>query len=299
MKRFIHKILVFSLFPILFFGFNMAINYFIYHNEKLDLHTDTLIAGDSHPQKSINPTYFVNAKNISQTAEPLVLTYWKLKKAFKTSIPDNLILGFAPHNIAHFNDLKFSDNRWASEMFRRCYPLQEINTLSHKIAVDYMLYYKTIWKQTGFYPKKHHMTYIGSYTNGNESNINDWKATIERHYQHNKNKSVLSDLSINYLDSIVNLIKKKNVKLTLVSSPVHYRYVQKIPNVVMTKYKELMDKYSKTNIVFDKTNAEYPDSLFLNSDHLNDEGATRFTHELIDFMDKTKNKIPSTNVNNL
>lgn len=38
------------------------------------------IAGDSHTQNGLNPDLFRSALNVSQTAEPYFITYWKLKE---------------------------------------------------------------------------------------------------------------------------------------------------------------------------------------------------------------------------
>jgi len=64
-----------------YFAINSLINHVFFIDVSLIMeNTKTLIIGDSHPQKSINPEYLSQAKNISQTGEPLILTYWKLKK---------------------------------------------------------------------------------------------------------------------------------------------------------------------------------------------------------------------------
>lgn len=285
MKRFLTKIIVFSIFPVLYFGGNMIINYFIYNNQSVKLkNTSILIVGDSHPQKSINPEYFKDAQNISQTAEPYVLTYWKLKKIFNSYIPDTLIMGFAPHNISQFNDLKFSNEKWSSEMFRRSYPIEEFNDISSSIDFDINGFRKTLWKQTGFYPRKNHINYIGNYSNSSKSNIGDWETAINRHYYQNDKQLGVSQLAVNYLDSIVNLTSSKRIILIMVSNPVHERYLENIPVSVMEEFEKLTEKYNASHIIFDKTRDHYPDSLYLNSDHLNEIGAKRFTLELIEYI---------------
>ncbi|TXB61412.1 hypothetical protein [Phaeodactylibacter luteus] len=285
MKRFLVKVIVFSLFPLLYFGGNMIINYFIYNNQSVKLNnTSILIVGDSHPQKSINPKYFKDAQNISQTAEPYVLTYWKLKKIFNSYIPDTLIIGFAPHNISQFNDLKFSNDRWSSEMFRRSYPIEEFNDISSSIDIDNNGFRKILWKQTGFYPRKNHINYIGNYSNSSKSNISDWETAIKRHYYQNDIQLGVSQLAVNYLDSIVNLANSKKIELIMASPPVHEHYLGNIPISIMQEYVNLTKKYNASNVVFDKTRDYYPDSLYLNSDHLNEMGAKRFSVELIEYI---------------
>ncbi len=50
----------------------------------------------------------------------------------------------------------------------------------------------------------------------------------------------------------------------------------------------LKNKYSNYCLIIDKANGEYPDSLFLNSDHLNEKGANRFTGEVIEIMNQNR-----------
>ena len=154
MKRFIHKTAFFALLPMLFFGANMLINYFNYTGQSTPIDIPrVLIAGDSHPQKSLNPALFSDARNISQSAEPYVLTFWKLKNLFKANAPDTLIIGFSPHNISQFNDLKFSERKWSSELFRRSYPIQEFRRISTQIPIDYTTYYRVCLLYTSPSPR--------------------------------------------------------------------------------------------------------------------------------------------------
>ena len=287
MKRFLVKVIVFSSFPLLYFGGNMMINYFIYNNQSVKLNnTSILIVGDSHPQKAINPKYFKDAQNISQPAEPLILSYWKLKKIFNSYTPDTLIIGIAPHNISQFNDLKFSNAKWSTEMFRRSYPIEEFNDISSNINIDYIGFLKVLWKQTAFYPRKNHINYIGNYSNSSNSNISDWESAINRHYYQDEIQLGVSQVAVNYLDSIVDLTNSKKITLIMVSHPVHERYLENIPISIMEKFEKLTEKYNASNIIFDKTRDHYPDSLYLNQDHLNEMGAKKFTEELIDHVKK-------------
>ena len=115
MKNFIKKLSNFIFFLIVFFLINNLINIIFIKNQKLPLtNTSILIVGDSHTKKSLNPYYLKNSSNISQYAEPYVLTLWKLKKIFETYIPDTIVIGFSPHNISQFNDFKSTRSYWVS-----------------------------------------------------------------------------------------------------------------------------------------------------------------------------------------
>lgn len=290
MKKFIIQLFIFILFPLLFFGINSLTNLYIYTNTIVKLENrNILIIGDSHTKTSLDPKLFTSAQNISQSSEPYVLTFWKLKKIIDSYKPDTLVIGFAPHNISSFNDLKFSNKIWSEEMFKRSYTIEKFDEIDNKVKVDYLEFYKTIWKQIGFYPKKNHIRYIGSYNNNSSSNISDFKSAIKRHYYFNGKKLNFSNTSINYLDSIITICKVYNITPILVSNPVHTNYMNDIPIEIIEKYKELMLSYKSIGILqIDKTNEIYPDSLFLNSDHLNSLGSSRFTNEVINLIGRRK-----------
>jgi hypothetical protein len=288
MKRFITRTILFLAFPLLYFGGNMIINYFIYtsQSENID-NTRILILGDSHPKTSLNPDFFENAQNISQTAEPYVLTYWKLKNIFKSYQPDTLILGFAPHNISQFNDYKFSNKKWSAEMFKRSYPIENFKNIENIITINYFDFYNTLWKQTAFYPKKTHVNYLGRYSNKKSNNLSDWQSAVKRHYYWNNKVLGVSEVSVSYLDSIIKISQQREIVVVLTSNPVYDKYLDKIPPTIMKKYNSLKDKYENQTIIFDKTqDMAYSDSLLLNADHLNEAGAKKFTLELISYLNK-------------
>ena len=286
MKKFFIKLILFLLFPLVYWGGNMIMNYYAYTSESAVMdNARILISGDSHPQKSLNPEFFENAQNISQPGEPYVITYWKLKNIFKTYQPDTLVLGFAPHNISQFNDRKFSDARVSSEMFRRSYPIEEFETIENIIPVNFYNFYKTLWKQTAFYPKKTHVNYLGEYSNNKLSNVSNWQSTIARHYYWNDEVLGVSELAVHYLDSIINLCDQQEIVVVLTSNPVYNQYLDNIPLSITRKFNALKSNYKEAVIIFDKTsNLTYSDSLFLNADHLNEYGAKRFTNELIMYL---------------
>ncbi|WP_143953860.1 hypothetical protein [Robertkochia solimangrovi] len=285
MKKFIKKLSLFFIPILIYFGTNIILNYHAYNDVDLNLKKfDILIDGDSHTHRGINPDKFNNALNISQNGEPYVISFWKIKKVFKKNIPDTLILGFAPHNISAFNDLKFSNEKWAYEMFKRSYPIQDYYNLNKKIKLNYYILFKTWMKFNALKIWEDHIQYIGHYENSNLNDPSDWESSIKRHYYEDDNLVGNSETAISYLDSIVNLCISKNVKLILVSHPVHKTYQTHIPEINLNRFNKLKRKLEKNNTIIDLTFKKYPDSLFYNSDHLNTDGAERYTNELIGIL---------------
>ena len=122
------------------------------------------------------------------------------------------------------------------------------------------------------------------YENVEKSHITDIDDAVKRHYYLKGEALGVSDLAIEYLDSIVSLAKAKDITLIMVSNPVHEQYLNKIPDPIMQKFDALIERYSDQHLVFDKTRSPYPDTLYLNADHLNESGAKRFTLEFIDYL---------------
>lgn len=290
MREFIKRLFFYACILTMYFAINVLINKSIIKKHALGLdQKNILIVGDSHPQRSLNPKLFHSAQNISQSAEPCVLTYWKLDKIFESYIPDTLIIGISPHTISAFNDFKFSDKTWSEEMFKRSYLIHKFSSISKDIEVDFETYYRVLWRQMALLPELSPIKFIGYYNSSNSSNVKNWEKPIKRHYYRSEQELGISQVSLNSLESIAKLCESKNVEFVIVGQPLHRDYLRNIPSVNMEAYKNLFEDYSKDYIVIDKTFEAYPDEYFLNVDHLNDKGARIFTQEIISVL-KTYNQ---------
>lgn len=281
MKRFGYKLLTFSLFFILFLGVNTLINYAFFQNSSIPvLDPKIIISGDSHPQRSLNPDRLHSAVNISQNGEPYVLTYWKLRYIFQHHKPAILVLGFSPHNISAFNDRKFWDQKWSSEMFKRSYMIGDFGSLKN-IKIDYNEYYKSYFRQMCLYPHTRHFNFIGTYDNSYTSDLSGVDKAIRRHFYYDNKELGVSETAIEYLDLIIRLCEENHVVPVLVGSPVHETYFRLIPTTIKDRYHHEVDRLKKRRIlVLDFTEAYLEDSFFLNVDHLNEKGASHFTDKI-------------------
>jgi len=243
---------------------------------------NVLIMGDSHIKYSLNPKDFYSAKNISQESEPYYITFLKLKRILSNNSVDTLLLGFSYHNISTFNDRKLISPKWSTEMFKRIYPIYDFDEIPD-VEIDKQRYVKTIIKKMCLLPKwSSSKSYIGSFSCSKGSNTNDYQAVIKRHYFNRENKESISSIQINYLYRIIDLCDENNMKCFLISTPVTYNYYKRVPKLFVNEYskvKELL--YKKSVIVIDKSQNNYSEDYFLNSDHLNCKGANQFTKEII------------------
>jgi hypothetical protein len=292
MNHFITKVFSFIFILLGYFSINASLNYFIITFYKPEIKkTNTLIIGDSHSQRGINPDLFSCASNISQPGEPIVITYWKLKYLLKYMKPDTLIIGFGHHNISSSNDTKFIRKRWSSEMLNRSYIIK--NMLSVKsIPIDFNEYYKVIWKQFCFYPHKNHFKFIGNFSKSNGSNLSDVHSSITRHFFSNNKELSISYTAISHLDSVINICQKHRIVTVLAGIPVHTSYYSLIPLPFKERYDYEINRYENQGIIIlNRTFESYKDSLYFDSHHLNIDGAKIFTKQILSTLNtKIKNQ---------
>lgn len=241
---------------------------------------NVLIAGDSHPEKALIPKFFFSAINISQDAEPYYVTYWKLQKYLSRNTTDTLLLGFSFHNLSSFNDKKLTDKYWSDEMFKRIYSIKDLSSV-HDIEIDKNEFNKIRFKNMCLYPCFQPFNFIGGYSNSNYSNLSEPDTVIKRHYFYNGNETQVSDISIKYLDSIISLCKEKNIRLIAICTPMHYSYINKIPEKFKSSYELEKEKLKKDGVVvLDFSQQNYKDDFYLNPDHLNKKGAENFSAQI-------------------
>lgn len=280
MLKFFKNIALFSILILSYLLINFAINLYFIHSAKINITHRTIVMGDSHAQKLFYSKLISKSTiNIAQSAEPYIITYYKLKKILETNTFDTLVLAFCHHNISGFNNYKFSDKTWANEMMERSYPITWQLIFTNEYPVDRAGYIGTIIEEMCYYPHKTHGRYIGKYSNWNNKEMKkDAKDAISRHYYYNKQNAGISDLSIKYLEKMIALAKAHHIYTVLMTPPVHKSYFDLIPQNFKDKFEELKRKYKKQGIpVFDDSQFYYEDKYFLNSDHLNKKGSKLYS----------------------
>lgn len=268
---------ILSLWFVLMLGANLLI--LRYHPAKIEK-GQMLIMGDSHPQRALNPKLFESATNVSQVAEPLYITYWKLKDIVQHAKVDTLVLGLSPHNLSTFNDHKLEHKKWASEMFKRVYAIEAAATLD-SVEVDWEKLYGTKFRKMCLYPIPTHKAYLGGYSNSNKSKVTDANQAANRHFCWDGEEAEISETVVAHLDSIVFLCREQSIELVVVTAPQHATYLRWVPQEFDTQFAQLKRQLSNDGAtILDYSTAKYADELFLNADHLNQKGAKRFSKEV-------------------
>ena len=248
-------------------------------SDKFDYKKKVVILGDSHAELGINPKVISkNCINYSMSAEPLMFTYYKLKKIQNVIGLDTLILGIGPHSFSSFNDRKFTDLRWSNTMFSRGYRLlihQELD-----MPVDESLLYKTAFKRQALLPNPYNdqTEYLGAYMPMNPEKLPrlsklEIDVTIKLHYHHNLEVLEVSNLQLAYFNRINNFCFEEGIKLVLMAPPVHVDYLTAIPEPFIVTYDSIINSYKDSILVLDMLRLSIPDSFFADGDHVNELGA--------------------------
>lgn len=282
MTFFIKRIVIFVSLFVFYIAGNLIVNSLRIQNTSLGInHSNILVIGDSHLQCAIDPSVFPDAINICQNSEPLVLTYWKLKRIYQEYCPDTILVGLSPHNISTFNDLKFQDPYWAKEMFKRSYSIEEFSSIDKQISVDYYDFYYTVLAQIGLFPRNNYSGFIGNFNMLEGSDLSDSCEAINRHFFYKGVRQTVSSTSISHIDSIIDLCHTYEVTPIFVSSPVDKSYRNLIPKEFINNMEQVKKHLESRGLLcIDMLNHQYPKSYYFNSDHLNQQGAKEFTNRL-------------------
>jgi len=288
MKNFIRSLMIFFLPPIIWMAVSATFNiYYSQTHAPITENPRIIIMGDSHTL-TIDPARLTSAINISQSAEPMVVSYFKLLKIIEYQKPDTIILGFGHHNISGFNDLKFIDPRWADEMFSRTYSIMSPSDLMG-LQYSRKSWHKSIFKNILLYPHTDHFRYIGKYLYGNNAYEIASEATIKRHFYHNQKLLEHSSASIKSVELIAELCKKHQIKLFLVATPVHRSYYKLIPESYKNIYTSEKIRLQKLGIsTLDYAATDFNDSLYMDADHLRGLGSILFSEKLAEDLKNLK-----------
>jgi len=288
MNKFIKRLLLFSAILFCYLGINYIVNTLIFSQTAIPIKDSRiLILGDSHTRRAIKPQLFESAVNISQQSEPYIISYWKLKHIVKYKKIDTILLSFSAHNISAFNDRKFEDEKWSSEMFERTYLINDFDDVGDMV-IDTEEFYKTYFFKMLLYPNLNHFTFIGEYTNSNKSDYTDSEKVIGRHFYKDSLQLDVSKTAILFLNKIITLCKEHDIVPILISTPVHKDYFSKIPSNILEEYTKLEKGFLQQNIkVVNYSEHYYSNEFYYNSDHLNHKGATKFTNNLITLFKTT------------
>ncbi|MDC0338335.1 hypothetical protein OAN33_02240 [Flavobacteriales bacterium] len=249
-----------------------------------------LIIGDSQFKTGLNDEMFNSAWNIAQSAEPIPISYWKLKKIAEATKIDTILISISHQRLSFFNDSKFVRDKYKNEFFKRMYPLQ-IDFRNSNVKIDQFDYFKIVYQQMCLFPKSKHNTYIGEFSKSTNNNASlkkpyDFSKLDSRISQHffinNKTPYEVSKVSLSYIDSIISFAKFRKITPVFIALPVHKTYLKRVPERILKQFKSLALKFETSGVDFlDYSDLKIADSLFLDYDHINKTGSKIMTKQII------------------
>ncbi len=268
---------------------NFLLNSYFIQTNSPKINAGTLVTGDSYTALAINPEIMRDSANISIFAEPYIITYFKMRKILKTNSLRTILIGYSYHNISAFNDTKFKDPVWSHRFFEKSYPILSLSDLEG-LDVNYLEYIKVINKYMCSYPSSRHYSYIGSFQRDfDRSEEFNSEEAIERHFFIDSENAGISKISENYLDMLLGLANERNIKVILLSTPLHKSYLDKVPVNFKEEYdefrKKILKKYANTAF-WDYSKLFSENKYFKNTDHLNIDGANKFSQLLRERLQK-------------
>ncbi len=284
MKRFIIRVLVFCL-PLLLTAVAILVIFqFKIKDIRLDDSIKVLIVGDSHTQTALNDSLIPQSINLSQSSEHFLYTYNVLRLLLENNPQlERVVLGVSFHSFGERYDTYINDGEKVQFMFPKYFPILEPSSVadlrSFPLKQIYPMY-KNVFKF--FSPPKsiHHYPFLGDFYYSERSSLTDSivNATIQRHYYEASGETVgFAFYQQKYLEKIVTLCEQQQVQLTLINSPLHPSYTQKIPAKFKEHYYTVLKELGETTQLIDWHELRFPEEAYGDGDHLNAIGAKQFT----------------------
>lgn len=267
---------------------------------KLQPYVKTLIVGDSHAEKSLDPALIAGSVNASLSGESYFYTYYKLKSILKQNpgVVKNVVLSCSYHNFSRkFSEDTIFDKVKSSFLIGRYYQYLDDEGRKRLAGSRYLLFYRLKYdyglplmeyteldtpnirlllhgKPPGARPAG-----FGGFSPMDATSLDQDKIHKKARlyfYDNQSGYTGCSQLMVDYLDGIASLCASNGITLYLYNAPLHRSYRSQIPAAAYEKYdkivRSLVNRYPGT-VYFDVSNEELDDKLFEDGDHLNKAGA--------------------------
>ncbi|MCB0794965.1 MAG: hypothetical protein KDB88_09525 [Flavobacteriales bacterium] len=286
MWRFVLRTCLFLSLPVVWGAFCYAINRWLISQNRTVIQERMLFMGDSQMRNAVAPRFFRDARNVSQVAEPMVMTRMKLERFLAESERDTIVVGVGAQTLSRYQELKFEDPAVAPELFDRIYPLAGPSELDG-LPVDRQAYFRSIIRNMCLYPSMDHRPYVGSFIAAPvRSFIRNEQEMCLRHFGPEGRMGV-SDLMAAQVEQIARLCREQGVVLIWVIMPVTRAYYELVPPEQWDFLFACLERTREQGArVIDLARQEIPEGGFRDADHLNEKGAELFTRALKDTFRK-------------
>jgi hypothetical protein len=258
--------------------------------------TRTLIVGDSHLEKGLNPEDLPGSASIAYSGETYFYTYFKLRHflRFNPAIR-TVILGCGWHNFpGEFNESRLFGDRAAD--YQAYFPLLDVEgtRVLRRWSPDYLVplllfdfglpigIYKYDNKALlkGILRHPLSMTDIPFYGGHKGSQVAGPinRKRLMEHYAFTSSTLELeiSSITVVYFRKIIELCRKENIRVLLVTTPVHKGYRDGVPIKAISYFNGIIAEMTMLHGIqyIDLSTFPLPNSSFRDADHLNRRGAS-------------------------
>jgi len=291
MKKFLVQFLIFWLLPVAWIACSASIRTIGHKPYKTDPSVSTIITGDSHVQCAIDDSNLDTMKNISTSSECYLYSYYKLREIFEHN-PNirHLVLGFSYHNLSSYYD-DYLTGEPAVSVLSRYVDVIDPSEYVKLVRTNFKLIRPILKKIAIPLSMKRHR-YIGGFLHRDTGDMSVNEKTINRRiknqYYRNQEPRSYSQTNIEYFYKILDLCKRHDVSIILLSTPTHPEHYRKIPDTFKSLYLQLIRENNLT--VIDFAGLKLSDEHFMpDGDHLNNRGAALATEY---FSNSLKNHLP-------
>ncbi len=288
MKQFLIKTFIALLIPTIIGSVViLALSFFTSKAVNYEFNTaiKTLYIGDSHIQLAVNDSLLKKSKNVSTSSEPYIFSYYKLKNLLEANPSiQNVYLGVSYHNLSSYYDGFINGKRSSaiSPKYLHTIPFTDkiklaywnIDKTPNFLRGFFLISYKYLFKNEPFAGG-----YLNIFPNTTAADTSMQKRLKLQFYEEDK-LAGFSIINQEYLNKIISLCEKKQVKLYLLNAPLHPYYRKRIPQKFIDKYNEVTHSSNAKTLNF--SDLKLNESSFIpDGDHLSAKGATIFTSEFL------------------
>lgn len=286
MKRFIKRIFVFSLLTfIMLIGIIVSSNILINKdsNFSIDKNYAYIVLGHSHPEEAFNDSVIQKTKNFARGGEHYFYTYLKAKKIIESN-PNVKVVFLELTN----NQISTDMTKWIEDTQKNLVnipnfaPVMTFEDHSFLIKKNPWSYFKSqemvIKNNLNFllYRKKNILEqrdWGGFYANPRQK-VDSIIESNEKQKKLNPTKIVVDTTNLPFVDKIASICKNKGIKLFLIRSPQHPKYIyceneEQLQKILKTRYSQLF--------YLDFENFYLINDDYADLEHLNYKGAKKFS----------------------
>ncbi len=264
--------------------------------------TTTLVAGDSHLEAALNPSYFPGSVNCSLSGESYFFTYYKVKHLLgRNPGIRRVVIGCAPHNFARDYQesflfgakLRFMEGYYflmdePGKRLIRSWKSSYIQPfLIYDLGIPLHLYRNRLLLKrcTGTRLLTRDVPFFGGFKDiaPIRCNAASVKEKIKLYFgrgENSKDGVYGSSYMAEYLAKIAELCQSRSVDLVLISTPVYGGYQRYIPSSARSGFEKIITglQVSHPSVRFiDASDVIVQDNYFFDADHLNRDGARQFS----------------------